>query len=43
MGSVFPPPPVFPIMTWGELFERADEREVTVEDVREALARRRDD
>jgi len=30
-------------MTWAALFERADDREVTVEDVRGALARRRDD
>jgi len=29
-------------MTWAELFERADDVEVTVEDVREALDRRRD-
>jgi hypothetical protein len=30
-------------MTWADLFERAADEEVTVEAVREALARRRDD
>ncbi|WP_415378548.1 hypothetical protein [Halosimplex sp. TS25] len=29
-------------MPWRDLFERADGREVTVEDVREAIARRRE-
>ncbi|MFC7140140.1 hypothetical protein ACFQMA_09885 [Halosimplex aquaticum] len=29
-------------MSWGELFERADRREVTVADVRESLVRRRE-
>jgi hypothetical protein len=30
-------------MTWAELFERADDGGASVEDVREALARGRDD
>jgi hypothetical protein len=30
-------------MTWAELFERAGDYEVTVEEVREALAERRSD
>jgi hypothetical protein len=30
-------------MTWDALFERADDWEVTVEEVRDALAARRDD
>jgi hypothetical protein len=29
-------------MTWGELFDDADHREVTVEDVRQALRERRE-
>ncbi|WP_436923342.1 hypothetical protein [Halosimplex amylolyticum] len=29
-------------MSWHDLFERADDREVTVEDVRESVARRRE-
>ena len=30
-------------MTWADLFDRAADGEVTVEAIREALARRRDD
>lgn len=30
-------------MSWGELFDRASEYEVTAEDVRAALARRREE